>query len=262
MVTALTIAGSDSGGGAGIQADIKSMSANGVFAMSAITAITCQNTCGVTAIHNVPLDIIEKQIDAVMSDIGADGVKTGMLSTAAIISLVARKAREWKMENLVVDPVMVATSGAKLLDDDAIDTLKRELIPLAKVLTPNLPEASALTGRTISTLEEMHEAARELVAMGAHSVVVKGGHGDGELSIDLYFDGGQFVELPAHRVDTKNTHGTGCSFASAVCAHLALGEDTVTAVRHAKEYITRAIESAKDWEIGAGSGPVDHFFAL
>lgn len=254
--TALTIAGSDSGGGAGIQADLKTFSALGVFGTSALTAITAQNTLGVTAVHEVPPEIVAAQIDAVLTDIGADAVKTGMISSSKIIRVVSAKVREYGISTLVVDPVMVATSGDRLLREDAVDALRTELLPLATVATPNLPEAAVLIGREVSSLEGMREAARAIVGLGVRSVLVKGGHLDGD-AVDVFYDGSTFAELPARRIATTSTHGTGCTLASAIAALLARGEPLDSAISNAKVYVTAAIERA--FPIGKGHGPVHHF---
>jgi hydroxymethylpyrimidine/phosphomethylpyrimidine kinase len=254
--TALTIAGSDSGGGAGIQADLKTFSALGVFGMSALTAITAQNTLGVTAVHEIPPEIVAAQIDAVVTDIGVDAAKTGMIANTEIIRVVAAKVREHGISTLVVDPVMVATSGDRLLREEAVEALRTELLPLATVVTPNLPEAEVLIGREIATLDAMREAAKAIVGLGVRSVVVKGGHLAGE-AIDVFYDGDRFVELPARRIETTSTHGTGCTFASAIAALLARGEPLESAISGAKVYVTAAIERA--YPIGHGHGPVHHF---
>ena len=254
--TALTIAGSDSGGGAGIQADLKTFSALGVFGMSAITAVTAQNTLGVTAVFEIPPDVVAAQIDAVVTDIGADAAKTGMIASSEIIRVVAAKVREHAIDTLVVDPVMVATSGDRLLREDAVAALRTELLPLATVVTPNLPEAGVLTGREVTTLDGMREAARAIVDLGVRSVLVKGGHLAGD-AIDLFYDGSAFAELPARRIETTSTHGTGCTLASAIAALLAKGEPLEQAIREAKAYVTTAIELA--YPIGRGHGPVHHF---
>ena len=258
---ALTIAGSDSGGGAGIQADLKTFSALGVFGASALTAITAQNTVGVTAVHEIPTEVISAQIDAVITDIGADAIKTGMLSSSAIIECVAgslqRHAGSPGVRNLVVDPVMVAKSGDSLLQQEAVTTLKERLLPLAAVVTPNIPEAEALTGISVDTPEDMRRAAGLFLEMGAKSVVVKGGHLDGPAT-DLYYDGTEFREFTSPRIDTVNTHGTGCTFASAVAAGLAKGLDGPEAVAAAKEYVTEAIRHS--FPIGQGHGPLSHFW--
>ena len=257
LPVALTIAGSDSGGGAGIQADLKTFAALGVHGTSAITAITAQNTTGVTDILELPVELVRKQIAAVVDDIGVQAAKTGMLSSAAIIGAVAKAVRDYGLTSLVVDPVMIAKGGAKLLRDDAIDALRERLMPLAAVVTPNLPEAEVLLGRPISGLDERKRAARELVAMGAKAAVVKGGHADD--AIDVYFDGSQMVELRAERIETVNTHGSGCVFSAAIAAWLARGADPLQAAREAKSFITQAI--ANSLQIGHGHGPVNPMFA-
>ena len=254
---AMSIAGSDSGGGAGIQADLKTFAAFGVYGTSALTAITAQNTLGVMAVHDIPTDIIESQIDAIVSDIGVDAVKTGMLSNSRIIELVAAKAIEHKFHNLVVDPVMVAKGGDRLLEESAIDSMRNVLIPVATIVTPNIPEASALLNKSIDTIEDAREAAVAIVDMGAGCVVVKGGHLIGD-AIDIFYDGKQFLELSAERINTKNTHGTGCTFASAITSGLALGKSIEEAVTEAKTYVTQAIRSALS--IGHGHGPLSHFY--
>ena len=254
---ALTIAGSDSGGGAGIQADLKTFMAFGVFGMSAITAITAQNTVGVSAIHPVPLDVIEAQLVAVMSDIGADAAKTGMLGTAEVVRLVAATVHRLAVPNLVVDPVMVAKSGDVLLADDARAAVREALLPLAMVVTPNLPEAEALIGEPVRDLAEMRSAARALHALGPRWVVVKGGHLPGEQdAVDLVFDGESFVELTAPRLPGTSVHGTGCTFSAAIAAGLAQGHDPLDAIRRAKEYISAAIAGAPP--LGHGHGPSNH----
>jgi hydroxymethylpyrimidine/phosphomethylpyrimidine kinase len=256
---AMTIAGSDSGGGAGIQADLKTFAAYGVYGSSAITAVTAQNTLGVSDWLAVPEALVGKQIDAVLSDIGADAVKTGMLANAGIIGVVAARMRELAVANLVVDPVMVAKGGHKLLEDDAVGALIRELLPLALVVTPNLPEAEVLTGRTIATWDAAREAAKQIVEMGAKNVVVKGGHFEHESSAtDLFYDGQQYREFTSIRVQTTSTHGTGCTFASAIAAGLAKGLRLSDAVALAKSYVTLAIQHA--YPIGSGHGPVHHFY--
>jgi hydroxymethylpyrimidine/phosphomethylpyrimidine kinase len=255
----MTIAGSDSGGGAGIQADLKTFSALGVFGTSTLTAITAQNTIGVTAVHEVPTDVVSAQIDAVMMDIGADAVKTGMLSSSAIVETVAEAIRRHGIENLVVDPVMVAKSGDRLLREEAIASIRDTLLPLAAVVTPNIPEAEDLTGRAIRTDDDVRRAAVSISAMGARAVVIKGGHRDGPPT-DLLYDGEQFREFTTERIPSMNTHGTGCTFASAVAAGLAHGLETPQAVARAKEYVTAAIRAA--YPIGQGHGPLHHFHAF
>ncbi|MEX2431282.1 MAG: bifunctional hydroxymethylpyrimidine kinase/phosphomethylpyrimidine kinase [Dehalococcoidia bacterium] len=254
---ALTIAGSDSGGGAGIQADLKTFAAFEVYGASAITAITAQNTRGLTGIQELPVEIIRAQIDAVLSDIGADAVKTGMLSSSAIIEAVADRLRAHGVAQLVVDPVMVAKGGDRLLREDAVEALCRELLPLALVVTPNAGEAEVLAGRPVTTLEQAREAARVIHAMGPRYVVVKGGH-FGQDATDVLFDGAAFTELPAPRVQTTSTHGTGCTFASAVAGGLARGNAVDFSVSEAKEYVTAAISNA--FALGAGHGPLNHFY--
>jgi len=257
---ALTIAGSDSGGGAGIQADLKTFAALGVHGACAITAITAQNTLGVNEILELPVSLIRAQVDAVVSDLGADAAKTGMLSSAQIIEAVGAAVEEHGIARLVVDPVMVAKGGAKLLRDEAVTALKSRLLPLAAVVTPNLPEAMVLLGREIRTPEERRRAARDIFALGPRAVVVKGGHADGELAIDAYFDGDREEELVAPRAPTANTHGSGCAFSAAIAAGLAKGEDPWSAVQGAKEFITGAILHAL--EIGHGHGPVNPIYRL
>ena len=256
----LTIAGSDSGGGAGIQADLKAMSANGVFGMSAITAITAQNTRAVTAAYDLPTSLIEAQIDAIFEDFEVSAVKTGMLSSSDIVRVVARKLAFYAVENLVVDPVMISKSGYDLLQADAIESVKRDLIPLARVVTPNLPEAERLTGQPIRTTEEAKAAARAIHGLGASSVLIKGGHRLDERATDILFDGSRFTIFPGEYIATSNTHGTGCTYASAIAAQLALGASLVDAIGAAKSYITEAIRHSL--AIGHGHGPTDHFFAM
>lgn len=254
---ALTIAGSDSGGGAGIQADLKTFAAFGIYGMSAITAITAQNTIGVQAVHPVPLAMIEAQLTSVMSDIGADAAKTGMLGTADVVELVSTLIGRLGIPNLVVDPVMVAKSGDTLLAADARSAVRAVLLPQAMVVTPNLPEAETLLGRPVHDLRTMREAARELFELGTRWVVVKGGHLPAEEdAIDLVYDGATFTELRSRRTQSGNTHGTGCTFSAAIAAGLAAGRQPLDAIRIAKEYITAAIETAP--RIGHGHGPTNH----
>lgn len=254
---ALTIAGSDSGGGAGIQADLKTFAALGVYGTSVITAITAQNTVGVTRVLELPPDLVAAQIDAVIQDIGTHALKTGMLANAAIIEVVAEKIKEHRLENLVVDPVMVAKSGDLLLRRDAIEALRSRLLPLAATVTPNLPEAGELTGMKVSTQKEVEEAARRIIGMGAKSVVIKGGHRRGPAT-DLFYDGKKFRSFTSPRVRTANTHGTGCTFSAAITANLAKGASLEGAVAEAKRYITQAIR--KGFAIGSGHSPVHHFY--
>ena len=254
---AMTIAGSDSGGGAGIQADLKTFAALGVYGASTLTAITAQNTVGVAAVHELPTDMIAAQINAVVTDIGVDAVKTGMLSSSAIVEIVVQELERHRITTLVVDPVMIAKSGDSLLREDAVDALRNLLVPLAAVVTPNIPEAETLTGREITSDQDMRWAAEQIIDMGARSVVVKGGHREGPAT-DLFYDGFQFREFTAPRFETKNTHGTGCTFASAVAAGLAQGKDVIDAVAQAKEYVTEAIR--RSFPLGQGHGPLNHFY--
>jgi len=260
---AVTIAGSDSGGGAGIQADLKTFSALGVYGASVITALTAQNTKGVTAIHDVPPDFITAQIDAVFSDLDVRAVKIGMLSQPAVIEAVAAGLERWMARNVVLDPVMVATSGDKLLAPDAVDALRRELLRRATVVTPNLPEAAALLATEVAVSEtEMQVQAERLLALGARAVLIKGGHGTGAVSADFLFDGATVTRLAVPRIATRNTHGTGCTLSSAIAAGLAKGQNLADAVRDAKAYVTAAIAAADRLAIGKGHGPVHHFHAL
>jgi hydroxymethylpyrimidine/phosphomethylpyrimidine kinase len=259
LPVALTIAGSDSGGGAGIQADLKTFAALGVHGTSAITAVTAQNTVTVSDILELPVGMIRAQIDAVVEDLGVQAAKTGMLSSAAIIEAVSAAIAAHRIGNLVVDPVMVAKGGARLLREHAVDAVRSWLLPLATVLTPNLPEAEVLLRRRIATLAERREAARDLLALGPRAVVVKGGHAEGD-AVDIYWDGATWEELPAERLATTNTHGSGCVFSAAIAAGLAGGLDPLTAVREAKEFITGAIEFSL--ELGHGHGPVNPMYRL
>lgn len=260
MKRVLTIAGSDSGGGAGIQADLKAFAARGVYGMSALTAITAQNTVGVQGVFELPAEFVGQQIDSVMNDIGADAWKTGMLSNAEIIQTVAAKARAYDVEKFVIDPVMVAKSGDPLLREEAREALIEELVPSAYVITPNHHEAQVLTGLEISTVEDMREAAVAIGEMGARNVVVKGGHLPGASdAVDVLYEGQEFTVFDAPRIDTPNTHGTGCTFASAIAAELAKGNEVHAAVRIAKEYLTAALQTAVDLHIGEGHGPLNHF---
>ena len=260
----LTIAGSDSGGGAGIQADIKAISAMGCFAASAITAVTVQNTIGVQAVHPVPLDILEGQIDSVLSDIGADAIKIGMLHSAEVVNLVADLLEKYGIRNIVLDPVMVSTSGHRLIEEDAVEVIKSRLMPLSRVITPNIPEAEILAGCRISSEDDFDEIARKLSDNGKISVLLKAGHLEGESLVDYFYNAedGSMTRLPSKRVNTVNTHGTGCTLSSAFAASLAKGEELTTAARSAKAYIEQAIISGADYEIGSGHGPVNHFWNL
>jgi len=258
---ALTIAGSDSGGGAGIQADLKAMQANGVFAASVVTAITAQNTVAVTDALDLPVSLIDSQIDAVATDMSIAAAKTGMLSSREIISAVAGKIREHDIGPLVVDPVMISKSGFSLLKEDAVDALIQELLPLARVCTPNAHEAARLVGYDIPSESEARAAAKDIHAMGPEAVLVKGGHLDEEEdAIDILFDGHDFHVFRCERIDTLNTHGTGCTYAATIAARLALGENLVEAVDQAKKYVSEAIRAGLS--IGKGHGPTDHFYFL
>lgn len=257
MKRALTIAGSDSGGGAGIQADLKTFAAFGVYGTTAITAITAQNTVEVTRIDAIDPAMVAAQIEAVAADIGVDAVKTGMLASAAIIEAVAVTVAARALPHLVVDPVMISKSGASLLADDAVATLIRRLLPLALVVTPNLPEAERLAGHPVVTIEERREAARRIAGLGPRIIVVKGGHADGDEVIDLVYDGQRFLEIRGPRVATRSTHGTGCTFSAAITAGLALGRTPLEAIAGAREYLTAALRAAPG--IGRGAGPLEHF---
>lgn len=258
--TAMSIAGSDSSGGAGIQADLKTFAAFGVYGTSVITAITAQNTQGVTGMLEIPKDLVRAQIDAVISDIGANAVKTGMLPSVELITLVADTIKSLDLQNIVVDPVMVAKGGDRLLKEDAIETLRTKLLPLATIITPNIPEAETLTGIEISNLEDSSNAAKMIVNMGAASVIVKGGHLVDNEAIDLFYDGKNFRKFRSPRIETKNTHGTGCTFSSAIAAGLARGLKLTDAIGGAKEYVTEAIRT--NLNIGHGHGPLNHFYRL
>lgn len=255
MPIAMTIAGSDSGGGAGIQGDLKVFFALGCHGTSAITALTAQNTVVVTGIHAVPEDFVVQQIEAVVSDIGVDAAKTGMLASASIVDAVAKAVEANGLERLVVDPVFVSKHRDKLLADDAVDALKERLFPLAAVITPNLYEAGGLVGREIENLDDMKRAAEVLHGLGPRAVLVKGGHLPGERAIDVLYDGDEMIELDGPRYDTGDTHGTGCAISAAITARLALGDDLRDAVGFAKEFIGGAIE--RSLRIGKGYGPVN-----
>ena len=256
----LTIAGSDSGGGAGIQADIKAISAMGCYAASAITAVTVQNTLGVQAVHPVPLDILEGQIDSVLSDIGADAVKIGMLHSAAVVDLVAYMLEKYRIRNVVLDPVMVSTSGHRLIEEDAVQVIKNRLMPLARVITPNIPEAEILAECRIVSESDLDLIARNLSGGNKVSVLLKAGHLDGESLVDYFYnaENGTMTKLPSERVRTKNTHGTGCTLSSAIASNLAKGYSTENSVEMAKEYISEALSAMLD--LGKGSGPMCHAF--
>lgn len=253
----LTVAGSDSGGGAGIQADLKTFAALGVYGTSVVTSVTSQNTLSVLGTEDISLESIESQLRAVISDIGYDSVKTGMLSNSDVVVLVSKMLTTDNPKPLVVDPVMISKSGDRLLDNDAVQVLLDKLIPLATVLTPNVPEAEVLSGMKIRTLDDVKVAAYKIVNLGAKTVVIKGGHLSG-MPKDIFFDGDTYHEFGAQRIETKNTHGSGCTFASALAAGLARGVNLLDAVRAAKEYVTDAIRYAYD--IGQGHGPLNHFY--
>ncbi len=259
MRTALTIAGSDSSGGAGIQADIKTMMANGVFAMSAITALTAQNTTGVEAILNATPEFLGQELDCIFTDIYPDAVKIGMVSDKELICMIAAKLKQYDAKNVVVDPVMVATSGARLISEDAIETLKAELFPLAKILTPNIPETEELTGMKITSAADMEVAAKKISETYHCAVLCKGGHKLNDAN-DLLWSEGKGRWFSGKRIDNPNTHGTGCTLSSAIASNLAKGFDLETSVERAKDYISGALAAMLD--LGKGSGPMDHGFAI
>ena len=257
---ALTIAGSDSSGGAGIQADLKSFAALGVYGASVITALTAQNTRGVTGIHQVPADFVTAQIDAVFGDLDVGAVKIGMVADLAVIDAIAAGLRKWAPKHIVLDPVMVATSGDRLLAAEAVDALRTKLIPLASLITPNMPEAAALLNEPVAADEAAIESqGQRLLAMGCPAVLIKGGHGQGAESIDYLVRDSGTIALAAPRIATQNTHGTGCSLSSAIAAGLAKGEDMETAVRNAKAWVSAAIAAADRLGVGRGHGPIHHF---
>ncbi|MEW6320390.1 MAG: bifunctional hydroxymethylpyrimidine kinase/phosphomethylpyrimidine kinase [Acidobacteriota bacterium] len=258
MKTALTIAGSDSGGGAGIQADLKTFAAHGVYGTSALTAVTAQNTQGVAGVHLIPADFVTLQIETVTADLGCDAVKTGMLASSAIVEAVAASIEALELPNLVVDPVMVAKGGDRLLDADAVHALRTSLLRLARVVTPNVPEAEVLAEMTIASVDDMREAARRIHTLKPRAVLVKGGHLDGPEAIDVLFDGETFVELRGLRVTGRHTHGTGCTFAAALAANLALGVGLADAAHAAKGYVAGAMQSGVP--LGAGHRPLGHFW--
>jgi hydroxymethylpyrimidine/phosphomethylpyrimidine kinase len=260
MPAALTIAGSDSGAGAGIQADLKTFAAHGVYGTSAITALTAQNTLGVTGIHVVPDDFVTAQIEAVAGDIGCQAVKTGMLANARIVEAVAAAIESLELPNLVVDPVMVAKSGDHLLDEEAVHAMRWTLLRLARVVTPNIPEAEVLARMPVKTLDDMREAARRIAMLKPGAVVIKGGHMAGPEVVDLLFENGEFSEFVSPRIEGRNTHGTGCTFAAAIAAHLATGAALKDAVRDAKAYVAGAMRPGIP--LGGGHRPLDHFWQL
>jgi len=259
ITKALTIAGSDSGAGAGIQADLKTFAALGVYGSSVLTAVTAQNTIEVAAIAEVPEEVVIAQIDTVLEDIGADAIKTGMLSSTPIIQNTADRLEAWGIPHLVVDPVMVSKSGAPLLQPDAVAAVKKDLLPFASIVTPNIAEAEVLSGRPVRTLDDAREAARAIHALGPRIIIVKGGHLDGPV-VDLVFDGETFLPIEGERIDTPNTHGTGCTFSAAITAFLAHGIETMEAIRLAKRYIENALRHS--YAVGEGHSPVNHFAPL
>ena len=258
----LSIAGSDSGGGAGIQADIKTISAMGCYATSAITAITVQNTLGVQAVHPVPVDILESQIDAVLSDIGTDAIKIGMLHSAEAANIVANMIAKYRINNVVLDPVMVSTSGHRLIEENAIEVIQNRLMSLSRVITPNIPEAEILAGYKIEGEKDFEKVARLLSHNSGVSVLLKAGHLNGKYLVDYFYNAedNTITKLPSRRIETPNTHGTGCTLSSALAAAIARGEDLTTAALSAKKYIEQAIISGAEYKIGNGYGPVNHGF--
>jgi hydroxymethylpyrimidine/phosphomethylpyrimidine kinase len=256
---ALTIAGSDSGGGAGIQADLKTFAALGVYGTSVLTAVTAQNTLEVTAIAEVPEEVVIAQIDTVLEDIGADAIKVGMLSSTGIIQNTADRLEAWGIPHLVVDPVMISKSGAPLLQPDAVASLKKDLLPFATIVTPNIPEAEVLAGRQIASPAHAQEAAKAIRALGPQTIIIKGGHLDGP-PVDLVFHDGQYTPIESERIDTRSTHGTGCTFSAAIASFLALGMETMQAIRLAKIFVENAMRQAQP--IGEGHGPLHHHAPL
>ena len=259
MKTALSIAGSDCSGGAGIQADLKTMTMNGVYAMSAITALTAQNTTGVTGIMEVPADFLRQQLDMIFTDIRPDAVKVGMVASSGLIEAIAERLRFYRAENLVVDPVMVATSGARLIESDALSTLTRELLPMAAVITPNIPEGELLSGMKIENEEAMTAAAKKIGDAYGCAVLLKGGHSVSDAN-DLLYANGELTWFRGRRIDNPNTHGTGCTLSSAIAANLAKGFALKTSVQRAKDYISGALAAMLD--LGKGAGPMNHAFDL
>lgn len=259
MKTALTIAGSDSSGGAGIQADIKTMTANGVYAMSAITALTAQNTIGVKSIMEVTPEFLEEQLDCIFTDIYPDAIKTGMVSSKILIEMIGKKLREYRAGNIVIDPVMVATSGAKLISDNAIETMKKELFPMATVITPNIPEEEVLSGISIKSEEDMIRAAKIIYETYGCAVLCKGGHQVNNAN-DLLYQKGTYRWFYGKRIENPNTHGTGCTLSSAIASNLAKGHSLEQSVENAKEYISGALSAMLD--LGKGSGPMNHAFVF
>ncbi len=259
----LTIAGSDCSGGAGIQADIKTISALGCYAASAITAVTVQNTCGVTGIHPIPASYVKAQIDAVMTDIKPKAIKIGMINDVEIVNAIATSIKEYKPESVVFDPVMVSTSGCKLIEDMAVEAIKKKLIPLSKIITPNLSEAMVLTGEDISDTRSMIVAGKKILELGCHAVLIKGGHLSGNDMYDVLCindDKTPYI-YTASKIQSKNTHGTGCTLSSAIAAFLSMGETLPNAVSKAKDYVHKGILNGKDINIGNGHGPLNHFYS-
>lgn len=258
---ALTIAGSDSGGGAGIQADLKTFTSLGVYGLSVLTSITAQNTLGVNGIYDLPSEFVELQFDSVANDIGFDAVKLGMLSNIDIAKTVAGKLVQYKANNIVIDPVMKAKDGSDLLKYSAVEIYKELLFPLAKIVTPNIPEAEILTSKKINTPKDMKNAAEIIMGFGCHSILLKGGHLSNDFpALDIYFDGDNFEEIVSARIETKNTHGTGCTYSAAICANLAKGMKLSDSVKKAKEYVSGAIQNS--FKIGGGNGPLNHFWNI
>lgn len=257
---ALTIAGSDSGGGAGIQADLKTFTALKVYGLSVITSVTAQNTVGISSIHDLPTKFIESEFDTVMNDIGCDAAKIGMLSNKKIIQLIDNKIKKYKIKKTVLDPVMVSKSGTKLLKDSAISTLIRELIPEIHIITPNIPEAEVLSEIKIKNVGDIKKAAEKIKKLGCDHVLIKGGHLNTPDAVDILYDGKNFIEFKSKKIKTKNTHGTGCTYSAAICSELAKGNSVVDSVKSAKIYVTKAIKNSLN--IGKGHGPLNHFWAL
>lgn len=256
MKQVLTIAGSDSGGGAGIQADLKTMATFGTYGASVITAVTAQNTLGVQGVKVLSKNVVARQIDSVLTDLNFSAAKTGMIANKEIIAVIVKKIKEYDLDNLVVDPVMVATSGDVLLEEAAINTLREDLIPLAKIITPNLEEAKVLAGYDRQEEISLEKLAQELYYLGSEAVLVKGGHSEKEQAVDLFYDGTETKEIIAPKIDTNDTHGTGCTLSSAIASNLALGYELLTAVKRSKEFITKAIKEGV--KVGAGNNPVNH----
>ena len=257
MFQACTIAGSDSGGGAGIQADIKVFAAHGVYGTSVITAVTAQNTRGITSVYNIPAKIIAQQLNAVLSDFNISAIKTGMLPSSAIIESVVKGLEKQQVKNLVVDPVMVSSSGFKLMSRNAITVMKKKLFPLALLVTPNIPEAEILANMNIHSTEDVQEAAKRIMEFGCRNVLIKGGHSEFAPATDILYDGKMFHQFKAQLIRTRHTHGTGCVYSAAITAHLAKGEQLAAAIRKSKKYITQAIEQGL--ALGHGNGPVNPF---